>query len=339
MTRDAARPAPAPPEPGRSRVVLRGTAKTSVLDAVREAMERCAWRQWVGANARVVIKPNLCTAIPEKVEMSNTTPEITAAVCEVLAERTARIAIGESDGLRESADAAFRVSGYHDLARRYGVELVNFTRQPWASVVCGPAGKVELPRMLLEADVFITLPVLKTHALTYFTGALKNQWGCLPRHDRILLHRWLDPMLVALERRLRPAFALMDGIVGMEGRGPTNGKPRPLDIVLASRDGVALDATAMRLVGLDPRHARHITMAAKEGLGTFDPSGITVDGDWARHQTQFEPAVYDIAQRSMNYMTRYRWFVKYALEKDVVFYPVRALVMAMRRVGLVEGGS
>jgi uncharacterized protein (DUF362 family) len=327
------------PARAKSLVVLRGTATRPVNEVVRECMERCSWRDWVPKNATVVIKPNLCTAVPEKVEMSNTAPEITRAVCEVLAERAGRIVVGESDGLREGADSAIRASGYIGLARELGVDVLNFSRQPRVPVECGPAGKIELPRILVEADVFVTLPVLKTHALTWFTGALKNQWGCLPQHDRILYHRWLDPMLVALQRLLRPAFSLMDGIVGMEGRGPTNGKPRRMDVLLASRDAVALDAAAMRLVGLDPGRARHVRMAADAGLGRFAADEMELDGDWERHAARFEPAVLDSAVRAMNYMSRYRWFVKYALEQDRIFYPVRSLVQRLRRLGVVEGGA
>jgi uncharacterized protein (DUF362 family) len=191
--------------------------------------------------------------------------------------------------------------------------------------------------VLLEADVFITLPVLKTHSLTYFTGALKNQWGCVAQYNRILLHKWLNPMLVSLQALLRPALAIMDGIVGMEGRGPVNGKPRRLGVALASRDAVALDATAMRLVGLDPERAVHVMMAAREGLGRFDVADIEVDGEWEKYSTHFEPAVLDWAQAAMNYMSRYRWFVKLALENDSVFGPGRALVQFLRRVGVVQG--
>jgi uncharacterized protein (DUF362 family) len=209
---------------------------------------------------------------------------------------------------------------------------------PWTGVECEPAGKIELPVVLLEADVFITLPVLKTHALTYFTGALKNQWGCLPQYDRILVHKYLDPLLATLHRVLRPKLAVMDGIIGMEGRGPSNGKPRRLDVVLASRDSVALDATAMRLVGLEPQRSRHVVLTAERGLGQFAAGDIEVDGDWERHKTQFEPAVLDKAIAAMNYMTRYPWFVKHMLERNTVFYPFRALVQVLRRVGIVEGG-
>src|SRR5207245_11018054 len=135
----------------------------------------------------------------------------------------------------QTAWEALAVSGYNEIAKELNVELANLTESPWAKVTVPPAGEVDLPRMLLDCDVFITLPVLKTHALTYFTGALKNQWGCLPQYDRILLHKHLDRLLATLHAVLRPTLAVMDGIIAMEGRGPANGKPRRMDVVLASR--------------------------------------------------------------------------------------------------------
>ncbi len=321
-----------------SKVILRGVTPASLSAATRECLELCEWEQVVGRDSTVVIKPNLCSAVPGKWEMSDTDPALTAAVCEVLQSKTKRIYICESDHLRHKAHEAFEISGYRAMAKRQGVELVNLTESPWMPVPCEPVGEIELPRLLLEADVFITLPVLKTHALTYFTGALKNQWGCLPQYDRILLHRYLDPLLATLHRVLQPKLAVMDGIMGMEGRGPTNGKPRRLDVILASRDAVALDAAAMRLVGLEPQRARHVVLAAEQGLGRIHAQDIEVEGDWGRHATQFEPAVLDWAVAAMNYMSRYRWFVRGALETDYIFYPVRALVQVLRRVGVVEGG-
>lgn len=320
-----------------STVVLRSVAQRTVFDVVEELMEVCAWETWVARDATVVIKPNLCMSVANKVVGANTHAAVTEAVCRVLQRRTRRIQIGEADHLRQKAWTAFEASGYVAVAGRLGVELINFSETAWTPVDCPPVGALALPRPLLEADVFITLPVLKTHALTYFTGALKNQWGCLPQHNRILLHKHLDALLPALHAVLRPRLALMDAIVGMEGRGPTNGKPRSMDLLLASRDGVALDATAMRLVGLEPQRARHVMAAAEQRLGHSDAEAIAVDGDWARHATHFEPAVLDGAVAAMNYMSRYEWFVKHVLEKDSIFYPGRALVRLLRRTGLVAG--
>lgn len=321
-----------------SKVILRSIPRGGIRAAVSECMEACGWQSLVARNALVVIKPNLCTAVPENVEMSNTDRELTEAVCEILLTRTKRLYIGEADNLRQKAQDAFAVSGYIEMARRLGVELVNFSELPTATVNCEPAGKIELPRPLLDADVFITLPKLKTHALTYFTGALKNQWGCLPQYDRILLHKVLDPLIVSLNRALQPKLAIMDGIVAAEGRGPVSGKPRRLGLILASRDPVAIDAAAMRLVGLEPKRARHVVLAAAQGLGSLGEEETVVDGDWEQHATQFEPAVLDWAVASMNYMSRYRWFVKYILEPNWIFYPSRTLVQFLRKVGVVAGG-
>lgn len=319
----------------RSLVGLRTLKSAEVRDAVQACLEVCNWEEVVTPGATVVIKPNLCTAVPDKLD-SNTDARITEAVCEILAGRTGRIFVVEADNLRQTADEAFSISGYRNFANRLGVKLVNLTREPRRRVEADPI-PLELPVILLEADVFITLPVLKTHALTYFTGALKNQWGCVPQHDRILLHRYIDRLLVSLQRILRPAIALMDGIIAMEGRGPVSGKSRRLDLLLASRDAVALDAAAMRLVGLDPERARHVVFAAEQRLGKMAEDQIILDGPWEEHRTQFDPAIFDVALRAMNYMSRYRWFVRNALQRDCIFSPVRQVVQLLRWARIIQG--
>jgi uncharacterized protein (DUF362 family) len=324
------------PQPG-SAVILRGVTDQTLASVVRECMEFCDWESLVAPGATVVVKPNLCTAVADKWEMSNTDPRIAAAVCELLLTRAAKVYVVESDGLRQTAWEAFEVSGYRRL-EALGAILVNLSEAELVGVEVPPAGRVLLPRLMLTSDVFITLPVLKTHALTCFTGAIKNQWGCVPQYDRILLHQYLNPMLAQLHAVFKPQIAIMDGVIAMEGRGPANGKPRRLDLLLASRDSVALDATAMRLVGLDPRQCRHLLLTAGKGLGHWEQESIPVDGDWNRHATRFEPAILDKAIAAMDYMSRYHWFVKYMLEKNFVFYPVRALVQVLRKTGLVEGG-
>jgi uncharacterized protein (DUF362 family) len=291
----------------KSKVVLRSSAGCSVDQAVHEAMEACDWRSLIGRNDRVVVKPNLCTPLPEWVEAANTSIEVCRAVCSLLLERTGNISLVESDGIRYTAQQAFEGSGYVALGRELGLPLVNLSRTVWTKVECAPVGEVEVPRMLLSADAFITLPVLKTHGLTYFTGALKNQWGCLPQFNRIMYHSWLDQMLASLHAIFRPKLAVMDGVVAMEGRGPVAGKPRRLDLILASRDGVALDASAMRLVGLSPERARHVV------------------------GTHFEPGSIDWANRIETRMSRYRWFVKYLLERDLIYEPIRSTVKLIRR--------
>jgi uncharacterized protein (DUF362 family) len=323
---------------GKSHVVLRGTQENGIAAAVRECMEFCDWRRWVAKNGTVVLKPNLCTAIPEQMESSNTKLAVTAAVCEVLLERTNRISVVEADHIRQTTEHVYEATGYKELEKKYGVSLVNLSKAPTVSCRCEPIGEIPLPRMLLDCDTFISIPVLKTHALTYFTGVLKNQWGCVPYAlDRIQHHGAIHEMLSSLHRIFHPQFSVVDATVCMEGRGPVAGKPRRLDLVLASQDGVALDATCMRLIGLNPSLSRHVVFAAEQGLGSIDPENIVVDGDWKKYATQFEPPPRDRLNTLMFKFSRYRWFTKYILGNDVVYYPIRSIVKFLRRVGVVSG--
>ena len=92
--------------------MLRSVRGRAVREVVEDVMRRCEWEALVPRDALVVVKPNLCTAVPEKVEASNTDPAIAEAVCEVLLTRTRRVILGESDGLRQKAQDAFAASGY-----------------------------------------------------------------------------------------------------------------------------------------------------------------------------------------------------------------------------------
>jgi uncharacterized protein (DUF362 family) len=254
----------------------------------------------------------------------------------VLLSRTDRICVAESGHLRQNPWQAFAASGYVEMSQRLGIELVNFSEEPTVRVKCDPAGELAMPRRLLESDVYINVPVLKTHALTYFTGALKNQWGCVPDcHDRLRYHRSINPMLSSLQKLLQPKLVLMDAIVAMEGRGPVAGSARRLDAILASRDAVALDATAMRLVGLNPEKARHVVMAARQGLGQIAADKITVDGEWDRLATQFVPPPRDVANTMMFFATQYPWFVKNVLGNDRIYYPIRDAVKLLRKARFV----
>ncbi len=320
----------------KSRVILREFSESMINRAVAESLDLCEWKSWLPADGTVVLKPNLCAVSPEVAGAANTDVRLVAALCEALLSRTRNIYVGEADHMRQTAEEGFEVSGYVAMARKHGVQLVNFSKLPTSRVSCPPAGEMELPKLLLEADAFITLPVLKTHALTYFTGALKNQWGCVPGYrDRIREHRRINRLLATLHRIFHPQMALMDAIVGMEARGPVYGRPRRLNLILASRDAVALDASAMRLVGLEPRRARHVALAAEDGLGEIDEDKIEWDGDWQKFRVQFEPAPKDRVNWAMFQLSRYSWFVDGVIGNDRVYNACRALVQTLRKVGAI----
>ena len=240
-----------------STVYLRRADRTDPLPTVRELLDRCGWQELVRPGASVMIKPNLCTERPEMIPCANTSLSVLRAVCQVHS-RTDRERDDRRVG-RRAVPGRGGVRKHRRLldGRALGCKVLNLSKDTLVDVPDARMAGFGMSKAWLEADVFITLPVLKTHATTVFTGALKNQWGCIPRYDRIMLHKHLHELIVEVNR-LRPVtLALMDGLVGMQGRGPINGYPIDLNVLLASRDPVALDATGMRLIGLDPLTSQH----------------------------------------------------------------------------------
>ncbi len=125
--------------------------------------------------------------------------------------------------------------------------------------------------------MLITVPVMKTHAKTGITGALKNQWGCLSkmRHE---YHLVLDDALADLNSVVRPALAFMDGTVGLEGNGPKSGRPRVADRLLCSTDPVALDTIQAISMGIDPQSVGHLRTCSQRGIGIARRDRIDVAG-------------------------------------------------------------
>lgn len=317
-----------------SKVVIRSTKDLNLIEVVEDLMNELNWQEIIEENAHVVIKLNLNTAEIDKIPSANTSPALTKALCQVILKRTKNITLVEADAYRNTAEESLKNSQTYEIAKELNIEVVNLTHAPTRDVGNEKLGP--MPEILLDADVFITMPVIKTHALTYFTGSLKNQWGCVPRYDRIALHQYLDDLLVFIHGLLKPKLCIMDGIIGVEGRGPTNGIPKPLDIILGSRDGVALDTTAMRIAGLKPEKCQHIYNAYKAGLGKFKEEDIEVDSNVEHTWKPFIEAKLDWAVNLMNRLTKYSFFRKYILGVNWIFYPAKIVVNILRKIGIVR---
>ncbi|MBN1402251.1 MAG: DUF362 domain-containing protein, partial [Anaerolineae bacterium] len=126
----------------------------------------------------------------------------------------------------------------------------------------------------------ITLPVLKTHCQAYVTLSLKNQMGLAAGEQKVAFHRQgLYDCLCDINALVRPRFALVDGILAQEGLGPVNGLPVEMNLLVAGRDLLAVDATCSRIMGFDPREVPLLVKAAARGLGTLDAGRIDVVGE------------------------------------------------------------
>src|SRR5512137_431238 len=147
-----------------SNVYLRRADRDDVLPMVCDLLERCRWRDVVPPGGSVVIKPNLCTERLERIPTANTSLSVLRAVCAVLLERTRRITVVESDGARYRAEDAFENNGVYRLAEELGLRVRNLSKDELVDLPDQRLKGFGMARTWLEADVFVTLPVLKTHA-------------------------------------------------------------------------------------------------------------------------------------------------------------------------------
>jgi len=233
---------------------------------------------------KILIKPNLLVGEPPE-KCINPHPFIFRALIEQLKETGAIISYGDSPAVGPTLLAA-RQSGLLAVAEDLGVELADF-RTPKS--VNFPEGNLikqfSIAKSVLEADGIISLCKMKSHALTRITGAVKNQFGCVPGVQKTEFHATLpnpslfSQMLVDLNLFLKPRLYIMDGVVSMEGNGPRNGTPRPMNVILLSTDPVALDTVFCQLINLDETLVETITYGNRLGLGSsqFEIAGESIE--------------------------------------------------------------
>ncbi len=267
-------------------------------EAVRTGLELLGGvERFVRPEEKILLKPNLLTgALPQKA--ITTHPAVFSAVCRALMEAgCTHLSYGDSPGNpATSPDKAARSSGITEAAERYNLEKADFAS---GSIVAFPEGHVAksfyLCKGVQETDALINVCKMKTHALERITGAVKNLYGCITGVNKATGHA-VHPnsdvfadMLVDLNRCIAPRLHIMDGVIAMEGNGPTSGTPTPMNVLLFSDDPVALDAVFATLVHLDPAAVPTCVYGEKQGLGVMAGEKIIVrtpEGDLTLAEAQ-----------------------------------------------------
>jgi uncharacterized protein (DUF362 family)/Pyruvate/2-oxoacid:ferredoxin oxidoreductase delta subunit len=265
-------------------VVRCDTYEPAVVDAaVARALDLLGGvGRFVRAGERIVLKPNLLVAsTPEKAVTTH--PAVFSAVARLLGSAGAVLTWGDSPGFG-STDGVGKRAGIAVEAARLGIRTADFAHGQNVSFAEGTLIKrFTIAEGVLEADGLVSLPKLKTHALTRMTGAVKNQFGCVPGmlkgefHARMPDIDRFSQMLVDLNRLISPRLVVMDAIVAMEGNGPRGGDPRRVGVVLASDDPVAIDAVGCRIMDLDPSLVGTVVWGERLGLGSA--TDIEIIGD------------------------------------------------------------
>lgn len=255
---------------GQARVsVVRASSYDTELSVVVEDALRSIGASFAGAS--VLLKPNLVEYDPGSA--INTDPRLVAAT--VIAVRrlgAASVIVGEGPGHRRDTDYVAGESGLLAALREVGAGFVDLNTAPAQQrslhTRYSRLGELWLPRPVLDADVVVSMPKLKTHHWAGATLSMKNLFGCVPGRlygwPKNVLH-WagLEGSIIDVAAAIRPAYAIVDGIVGMEGDGPIRGAAKAAGVLVVGDDLVATDAVAARVMGFDPERLGYLAEAGR----------------------------------------------------------------------------
>ncbi|MCW3989825.1 MAG: DUF362 domain-containing protein [Candidatus Bathyarchaeota archaeon] len=260
----------------------------NVPEAVREAVELAGGFE-INEGDTVVIKPNAKNQARPGYGIVTDVAVIEPLVEMSIEKGAKKVTIADGAAYPTGSYhtfSAFETMGVTKLAKKWDLDLVDLNSYDSVDLEV-PEGlvldNVRVGRAVTEVDFLINVPVLKTHRGTLLSNCVKNIGvGVACREEKKRLHRLgIDEGLLDVFSVVKPHFNVVDALVCIEGDGPNfpPGKPRPLGLVLAGEDGVAVDAVCARLIGLDPLEVKHLRLAHDRGIGIADLGQIEVVGE------------------------------------------------------------
>ncbi len=233
---------------------------------------------------KILLKPNILNGSdPRRCVVTH--PRVFGAVARALSPTGVTMTYGDSPCVEKCAEAA-RKAGFAAEAEALGIPLADFdTGEQKVFSRAKRHGRFPVAAGVSSADGVVSICKLKTHNFTRLTGAVKNQYGCVPGltkaqfHTRFPLPADFAAFIVDISAYIAARLYIMDAVMAMEGDGPNNGDPRALGLLLFSTDPVALDAIACRVIDLDPRHVPTCTAGQSAGLGVWESDLIDVVGE------------------------------------------------------------
>jgi uncharacterized protein (DUF362 family)/NAD-dependent dihydropyrimidine dehydrogenase PreA subunit len=280
-------------DPAMSKVLV----MESTYDACTEAVEQAFSHFPIDMTGKkVAIKTNALKASdPDQQAMATHYKLVKAVVEKVETLRPSRIVVGDSVGTESygNSEYVFRISRQKEAAGPY---YRNLNRRMTVVEMQEPfKRKIALLRDVMEADVYISVPKMKTHGLTMISGAMKNNYGLLAGAQKSWFHYYSgDParfarVIVELFRFRPPDLVIMDGILAMEGYGPASPETRWVNKILAATDAVALDTVEAKIVGFTVDDIPYLKIARELGLGETNLNAIEVAGKASTIQEYHRP--------------------------------------------------
>ena len=234
----------------------------------------------------VLLKPNLIAIDPQGI--TNTNPAVIAAARESFLRLGASdVLIGDGSGIERDSQAILESMRMREFAGPLAKIFVDLNIDDVDLVTLKTRAsrlkELYFPKTVCHADFLVSMPKLKTHHWAGVTLSLKNMFGVVPGGcygwPKNVLH-WagIDRAILDINAAVRPDFAIVDGIVGMEGNGPIQGATKSTGVLILGDDPVAVDSTCARVMGLLPEKIKHIAQAATL-LGHIDREKILQIGE------------------------------------------------------------
>ena len=236
---------------------------------------------------RILLKPNLVEFDPKGV--INTHPAvIEAAIDSFRSLGAAQVVVAEGPGHRRDNEYLLSASGLYDVIKEHRVRYIDLNSDDVRPTPLRSSftdlKQLYLPETLYSADVLVSMPKLKTHHWAGVTLSLKNMFGVVPGvvygwPKNILHWQGIHQSILDINSSLPlPQFAIVDGIVGMEGNGPLQGQAKNSGVLIFGDDLVAVDATAARLMTIEPQKIQYLAQAG-EFLGNLNQEKIQQIGE------------------------------------------------------------
>jgi uncharacterized protein (DUF362 family) len=269
---------------------LTGTAAVVVAKAASYTVD-LAGRITAGIRAcglevrgqRVLLKPNLVEFDPNT--CINTNVAVIAAAYEAFSKLgAAEVLIGEGPGHRRDTYALAELARYRGELEHFDSLFVDLNRDDVSPVMnFADRERIYLPNTALRVDLVVSLAKMKTHHWAGATLSMKNFFGLVPGAvygwPKNELHQiGIPDSIVELTRIFHRSFAIVDGIVGMEGNGPIQGTPKQVGVLVMGSDLPAVDATCCRIMGIDPDKVEYLQMAS-DRLGITEEARIEQRGE------------------------------------------------------------
>lgn len=313
--------------------VKRGTdPRNSVREAVADlgGIER-----FVKSGDRVLIKVNICGGVPE-VKGTFTSPEVAEEIVDMVRGAGGVPIIADADMIWNKFWSVAAASGWVEWAEKKRVKLVNLSETRIVGFDFGEdsvIGTDKVSKEVVDADVIISVPTMKTHLLTGVTLAMKNMYGTFPEVDKAKYHKMkIEEVIYEVNKAFAPNLVIIDGSIGNEVIGPLSSRPIDFQTIVASNDVVCADSIASQMMGYDLSEVEHLSLAAERGLGDaskrFDFGSLPYrhasgkDGNWDRPEAK----VKDFYNRGIELLLKFPgWSTLFNVGADFFLYDMARL--------------